>query len=36
VDLQFVLQIRDIEQLNRILAETKKLKGVLSVERVHH
>jgi len=36
VDLQFVLQIRDIDQLTRVLAETRKLKGVLSVERAHH
>jgi GTP pyrophosphokinase len=36
VDLNFVLQIRDIAQLNRLMAEMRKAKGVIDVDRVRH
>jgi GTP pyrophosphokinase len=36
VDLHFILQVRDIEQLNRLMLEARKVKGVIGVERVRH
>jgi GTP pyrophosphokinase len=36
VNLNFVLQIRDIEQLTRLIGDVRKVKGVLEVERVRH
>jgi len=36
VDLNFIVQIRDISQLNRMIAEMRKTKGVIGVDRVRH